>query len=124
MKEIKIQIGGRQLPLIFNMAAWAEIEEKVCPIQELGDRLAGSERVRTVNKVAAIMVRAGGAAGVADVTEEWMLKNARPRQMQEMSVKIMDAISAGMEMEASEDDERGEVDVTLREINKKKGPED
>ena len=123
MREISITIGGRHLPLIFNMAAWAEIEEKVCPIQELGDRLAGSERVRTVNRVAAIMVRAGGA-GTADVTEEWMLKNARPRQMQEMSVKIMDAISAGMEMEASEDDERGEVDVTLREINKKKGPED
>ena len=121
MREISITIGGRQLPLIFNMAAWAEIEEKACPIQELGDRLAGSERVRIVNRVAAIMVRAGGAA---DVTEEWMLKNARPRQMQEMSVKIMDAISAGMEMEASEDDERGEVDVTLREINKKKGPED
>ena len=120
MKDIKIEIGGRQLPLVFNMLAWAEIEEKVGPIQELGESLAGKNRVRTVNKVAAILARAGGAA---DVTDEWMMQNARPRQMQEMSVTIMDAITAGMDMEASEEDDGGEVDVTLREINKKKGPE-
>ena len=45
MKEITIEIGGRQLPLVFNMLAWAEIEENISPIAELSTVLTGPKAV-------------------------------------------------------------------------------
>ena len=120
MKTVTIEIGGRQLPLVFDMAAWCEIDERVGAVQDLGELLSGPGSVRIVNRVAAILARSGGAE---DVTEEWILKHASPRQLGEMSMKVTEAISVGFGMEAKEGEAGGEVDVTLQEINKKKEPE-
>lgn len=120
MKEITIEIGGRTLPLVFNMLAWAEIEENISPIADLSAALSGPKAVRIVNRLISILARAGGAD---DVTEKWVLANAKPTQLREMTEDVMAAISAGMGMESTEQDEGGEVDVTLKEINKKKEPE-
>ena len=117
MKTVTIEIGGRQLPLVFDMAAWCEIDERVGAVQDLGELLSGPGSVRIVNRVAAILARSGGAE---DVTEEWILKHASPRQLGEMSMKVTEAISVGFGMEAKEGEAGGEVDVTLQEINKKK----
>ncbi|MBO7669896.1 MAG: hypothetical protein J6S60_04835 [Oscillospiraceae bacterium] len=125
MKDVYLEVGGRQLPLAFDMAAWAEIEEQiVSPIQGLAEMLQGKTRVRVMCQLARILAEGGRRRYPEneEITEAWIMANARPGKFDLMITACMDAIAAGMESEAK-DDEHGEVDVVLRELNKKKEPE-
>ena len=125
MKAIEIEAGGRTLPLVFNMNSWGEIEEEIAPLQDVGGLLEGTKRVKTVLKLVRILANEGleCAGEKADVTEAWLGRTLNPRQMGDLSMKAMQAVTQGMQMEATEDEPGKEVDVTLQEINKKKEPE-
>lgn len=125
MKAIEIEAGGRTLPLVFNMNSWGEIEEEIAPLQDVGGLLEGKKRVKTVLKLVRILANEGlkCAGHKADLTEEGLGRTLNPRTMGELSMSVMKAVTAGMQMEATEDETGKEVDVTLQEINKKKEPE-
>lgn len=125
MKAIEIEAGGRTLPLIFNMISWGQIEEEIAPLQDIGELLEGTKRVKTVLKLIRILGNEGleCAGEKADLTEAWLGRTLNPRTMGDLSMKAMQAVTVGMKMEATDDEPGKEVDVTLQEINKKKEPE-
>lgn len=118
-KMQKITIGSTELPLLFNANAFGDIEENVCMIQELNEKMNGRERIRTLCKVIAILannaLRKEGKKD--DITHEWILDNMHPRRFPELQIAVMEAIGEGMYMETENTKE--ERDLVLEEIEKK-----
>lgn len=122
---VVIDAGGRSIPLVFDMISWGQMEEEIAPLQDISELLNGTSRVKTVLKLIRILGNEGLeiSGQKPDLTEKWLGRNMHPKAIGDLSVKAMDAVTAGMEMETSADDGKKEIDVTLQEINKKKEPE-
>ena len=113
MNGIKANIGGKEYTLRFTMQAWERLEDEVCLVDDLGDKLAGKGRIKAIMQVFAIL---------ADCDLEEIRKTALPVHMRPRTQAIWAAINDGMHMEAEHGEDR-EVDVTLEEIEKKEGQE-
>lgn len=112
MEKITAVVCGKEYTLRFDMESWEKIEDDVCMIDDLGEKLAGKGRIRAIAQVFAILAK-------ADFDEIW--KDAKPGEMRAMTKAIWAAINAGMHMETEKGSDR-EVDVTLEEIEKKEEP--
>ena len=120
MKQAKIEIGGREIPLTFKMPQFADMEEAIGNLSLIEDLLLkGKKRVRNTAAAIRIMGNAGlkEAEDKADLTDEWVLNNMQPRRIMEYQAAVMAAINAGMSMESTEEKER---DLVLEEIERKK----
>lgn len=116
------EILGHEIPLLFNVGVWGDIEEQVCTMNELEEYMTGKKRVSTVVKMVAIM---GNAALVEQgkkpvLTEQWLRKNMPPKTVTEAQMAIMEAITEGMTTETVQKDGE-EIDLVLAEIEKKPG---
>lgn len=116
------ELLGHEIPLIFTVGVWGDIEENVCTMNELEEFMTGKKRVSTVVKMVAIM---GNAALVEQgkkpvLTEQWLRKNMPPKTVTEAQMAIMEAITEGMTTETVQKDGE-EVDLVLAEIEKKPG---
>lgn len=111
MKGIKVNVGGKDYELRFTMAAWEQLEDEVCLVDDLGDKLAGRGRIKAILQVFSIL-------SGADLDE--IRKAASPSDMRPMMKAIWEAINGGMHMVAEHGEDK-EVDVTLEEIEKKEG---
>lgn len=112
MKDIKATVSGHEYTLRFSMATWEKIEDDVCPVDDLGDKLAGRGRIRAIIQVFAIL---------AGVDPDEIRNTAEPSDLRGMMQAIWKAINTGMKMTTQPGDDR-EVDVTLEEIEKKEEP--
>lgn len=116
-----VTIKGRKLPLRFDMGAWSEISEKVCPFSELENRLK-DEKTRIKTVIGLTMVMANSALEYlgqpADVTEAF-IRSASPRTLTELLTSVQLVIADSMQMELSEEKEQEERDLVLEEIQKK-----
>jgi hypothetical protein len=117
-----IKIGGREIPLLFEMPQYAELEEAVGILSDTPALfLKGKFRIKNV--AAAIRVMGNGGLEAAgerpDLTDEWVLKNMRPAWLRTYQIAILAAITAGMHMETQEEKER---DLVLEELERKKEP--
>ena len=113
MKNTSVALNGKEYILRFDMETWERLEEDVCLVDDLGDKLAGRGRITAIMQVFAILAR-------ADIQE--IRANARPVDMRKMTQAIWQAINDGMHMEAEHGEDR-EVDVTLEQIEKKEEPD-
>lgn len=114
------EILGREIPLLFNVGVWGDIEEQVCPMAELEDHMTGKKRIGTVIKMAVIM---GNAALVEQgkkpvLTEAWLKKNLPPKAITDAQMAIMEAISEAMMTENVQKEDQ-EIDLVLQELEKK-----
>lgn len=114
------EILGREIPLLFNVGVWGDIEEQVCPMAELEDHMTGKKRIATVIKMAVIM---GNAALLEQgkkpvLTEAWLKKNLPPKAITDAQMAIMEAISEAMMTENVQKEDQ-EVDLVLQELEKK-----
>jgi len=125
MKKHTITIGGRELVFRFDMLAWADIEENVGQLTEMQEVLQGRKRIRGLMNIVAALANAGERAEGREenVTVSWLNKMMHPAQFLDVEAAAMEAITDGMSMESEADDEE-EVDLTLREIQKKTGKGD
>lgn len=120
MKQAKIEIGGREIPLTFKMPQFADMEEAIGNLSLIEDLLLkGKKRVRNTAIAVRIMGNAGlkEAGGQPDLTDDWVLNQMQPRRIMEYQAAVMAAINAGMSMESTEEKER---DLVLEEIERKK----
>ena len=72
MNGIKANIGGKEYTLRFTMQAWERLEDEVCLVDDLGDKLAGKGRIKAIMQVFAIL---------ADCDLEEIRKTALPVHM-------------------------------------------
>ena len=118
MKNIPVKFkNGYELTLHFTMGIWERMENEICMIGDVGDRISqGKDRLRTSARIAALM------SDDAAVTEETIWANMEPRDVRALNQAIMEAVAENLAMETAQEDE-GEVhDVILEEIEAKKEP--
>ena len=116
------EIMGREIPLMFNVGIWGDIEEQICPMADLEEYMTGKRRISTVIRMAVLM---GNAALMEQgkkpvLTEAWLRKNLPPKAITDVQMAIMEAISESMMTENVQKEDK-EVDLVLQELEKKPG---
>lgn len=129
-KLATVDIKGRKIPLYFTLADVEAMTAEVGPVTEVQDALGKNFlSPQHVQRVIS-MIRILGNSGLIemgmepDLTDEWI---GRRMKMTDVSTDLMTRLmvafygAMGMETETAADRDRT-VDVTLREIEKKKEP--
>ena len=126
MKDIKIKIGERTIPLQFTMREFIQIEEAIGNLGEVKNLiLKGKERVRNIVTVIRITGNGGlkAAGEEPDLKEEWLLDNMDPHLIMGYQIAVLACLSKDSESEAAKEESEGkERDLVLEEINEKKDP--
>ena len=119
----RINVGGRELNLLFDIPAWEELEKNVCTLKELltgmrekkYDRLSCESAAETL-KIAAILAHSGGT----DADYDWLRAHCTPGQTIALRLAVLEAINDGMEFENKPE---GPRDLVLEELNAQKKTE-
>ena len=126
MKDIKIKIGEREIPLYFGMNQFIEIEEEVGNLGEVKELiLKGRNRLRNLISVLRILGNAGlkHAGEEPDLTDEWLKEKMDPHALMAYQIAVIACLSKeGESQAAAEENENKERDLVLEEINAKKDP--
>lgn len=129
---ISIKIGGRSIPLLFNLQAFFEMKENdlsLSNLRELFSKEAQQDKYFEVLAAVVTITRILGNQGLEmagqehDLTDIWLRKHLRPGQILPLKVAIAKEVDAGMSMETNERKENEERDLVLEEINQKKTSE-
>ena len=124
MQTRKIRISGRTFELLFNYAALSDLCDAIEGF-DLGEVLTYVKTPKFLPVLIAVLARAGEAAAgrTLDVDAAWFAAHMRPSPVSVMKIQVAvnEALADGMLMETEEED-TGEVDVTLEELKKKETP--
>ena len=125
LRNVRIYISEREIPLWYDMTAEIEIEEKLgIDATEAQDILNDARhKSRIVIRLIEIMGNRGltRAGEPADLSEKWITEHVIPRNMRTYTIGLRAAMTAGFFMETENPDEQGERDLGLEEIRKKNG---
>ena len=125
MKTRKIRIAGRNFALLFNYAALADLYDVIEEF-DLGQILTYVKTPKFLPVLLSALARAGEAeeGRTLDVDAAWFSAHMRPSPVSVMKIQVAvnDALADGMLME-TEEEEGGEVDVTLEALKKKETPD-
>lgn len=126
MDNVKVTIGGREIPLRFRMNQFMEIEEEIGALGKINELLlTGNKRIRNVMTCIRIMGNAGLAAAKQkpDLTNEWLIENMDQYKLAEYQLAVLDCMKKEDESQAkNEESEEKERDLVLEEIEQKKDP--
>lgn len=120
MKIIRVKFAKREFSLAFTMDALAAIEDMIPDfnIANLGEY---SRNPRTLCDMLYCLAQQGSVleGKTLDVDRAWMGSHLSPAPAQtaKIQIAVLNALAEGMKME-TEEEEQGEVDVTLEEIKK------
>lgn len=126
MNDVKLMIGGREIPLRFKMKEFKELEERLGNLGEIKEIIL-EENKRIENIIFIIMVLGNGGLKAAgekpDLTEEWLGDNMEPYQLATYQLAALACISKENDSQAkNEKNESEERDLVLEEIEAKKDP--
>lgn len=118
-----ITIGGRELTLVFDTAAWVELEATFGSLDRMYKRLAEDVLPMTTGlQLAAITATSGSCdrKKKESITFDWLVANASPKQARELGRMARNAVADGLETTESLFDEDAPSDAVLEEENAKK----
>lgn len=117
MEDIKVTVAGKELTMVFDVAAWCNVERTFGSLERMYQRLDKDVLpVCTGLQLAAIVAKSGKEA----VTYEWLVSNLRPDEVGAVTEAARHAVLRGMHMEEQLFDEADVIDVGLEEDAKKK----
>lgn len=126
MENVKINIGGREIPLRFKMPEFRDIEEAIGNLGQINELLMkGKNRIRNTITVIRICGNAGlkNAGEKADLTDDWLADNMDPYALAEYQNAVFRVMSRENASQAQqEENENKERDLVLEEIEAKKDP--
>lgn len=126
MENVKVTIGGREIPLRFKMPEFEKIEEEIGYLGDIKELiLRGKKRVRNIIGVIRIMGNAGlkQAGQEADLTIEWLEENMDPHELMTYQLAVIACMEKEGKSQAQEEkNENTERDLVLEEIQAKKDP--
>ena len=126
IRNVSVNIGGRDIPLRYTMRVQLEIEEQLgMDFSEINDKLKGKKNTRIVISLIRLMGNAGlkNAGQAADLTDDWLIDHIKPGFTTTYRIAAMAAVTAGWFME-NEQEKPEEKDDILEEIRKKNGNTD
>lgn len=110
MKIYTVKLSGENVPLRFDMAAWERLEDELCLLDELADKLTQRGRIKALAQVLAIL-----SGKQADAIRAAM----KPADVRTLTQAAWLTINEGMKMDTTPDGEDQVIDLTLKEIEKK-----
>lgn len=126
---VTIQLGKREIPLVFTVLELRDMQKTVGPIMEIQEKLdkffENPEEIDTLGNMIVIMGNAGleEAGENPDLTLKKVLRGMKPHQINSMINSCMDALLEGMLTEngqrEKEEAEEGPVDEGLEMLTKK-----
>ena len=132
----KIILKGREIPLLYTVYEMKEIQEEIAPLgkfqyiisgQNPEDKddmsgYGGAEHLGAIAKLIRILGNAGleEAGDEPDLTDKKVLRSLKPGEMVDAINACVEALAEGMESEIPETKSDEPVDVTLKEMKKKK----
>ena len=126
MDNLKINIGGREIPLRFRMNQFIEIEEQIGNCGEFKELfMEGKQRVRNTVSAIRILGNAGlkAAGEAADLTDEWLLDNMDPHALLAYQAALIGCMSKATASETAKEEKKNKKrDLGLEEIEAKKDP--
>lgn len=126
MENIKVEIGGREIPLRFKMNQFIQIEEEVGNLGEVKELiLNGRQRLRNIVKIIRILGNGGlkHAGEKDDLTDEWLTEQMDPHAIMKYQIAVLACLTKESESQAAqEESEHKERDLVMEEINAKKDP--
>lgn len=134
-----ISIRGREIPLNYTVWEMKQVQKEIAPLNRVistvlgrnpddeNDKsgIGGVAQLEAATKLIVILGNAGleEAGEKADLTEKWIGRGLKPRELPAIINACMEALNEGMISEIPEEKKTGPVDVVLEEIEKKKDPE-
>lgn len=125
IRQVSVNIGGRDIPLRYTMRVQLQIEEELgMDFSEINDRIKGKKNTRMVIGLIRLMGNAGlkQAGQDPDLTDDWLIDHIKPGYTTSYRIAVMGAVTAGWFMESDQGEK--EQDDVLAEIRKKNGNTD
>ena len=121
-----ITIGERKIPLKFRMKQFIEAESEIGSMGNIEEKLnEATDRGKNLVALIRIMGNAGlkAAGEEADLTDDWLEEEMLPAYFTAYRIAVLAAVAWETHIENKTDDNEGERDLVLEEINKKKEQE-
>lgn len=122
MERIMISMGGRELPMAFDLRAWVEdVEPRFGSLTAMTARLGSQDKPVTAGVDLIVLTINAGLRREGEkekISREWVLDNLEPRDTAAAIRLAQMAVTASFANEVK-DDEGDDVDEVLAEIEKK-----
>lgn len=116
-------IGGRELHLVFDTAAWVDVEKAFGSIDRMYKRMEEDILPMTTGLMLTAFTATSGTCDrkkEESITFDWLVANASPVQVRQLNQMAREAVLRGMESKESLFEDDGPVDVGLEEEAAKK----
>ncbi len=122
--ENTMLIGGRELTLVFDTAAWVDVEKAFGSIDRMYKRMEEDVLPMTTGLMLTAFCATSGTCDRAkkgdDITFDWLVKHASPKEVRTLNHMAREAVLRGMETKETLFEDDGPVDVGLEEEAAKK----
>ena len=118
---VKVTIGGKELNLVLNTEAMAQLADKYGDIDGVADRLNNasySEQIRIIPELIALLASQGEAIKESGevITPQFVSRNTLPRDIKALTDSFLRACAIGLNITI--DTEDGDTDEVLAAIQK------
>lgn len=118
---VKVTIGGKELDLVLNTEAMAQLADKYGDIDGVADRLNNasySEQIRIIPELIALLASQGEAIKDSGevITPQFISRNTLPRDIKTLTDSFLRACAIGLNITI--DTEDGDTDEVLAAIQK------
>ena len=118
---VKVTIGGKELDLVLNTEAMAQLADKYGDIDGIADKLNNatySEQIRLVPELIALLASQGEAIKESGevITPQFVTRHTLPRDIQTLTNAFLQACAIGLNIKI--DVESGDTDEVLAAIQK------
>ena len=123
MEDIKVKVADRELTMVFDVAAWCDVERTFGSLERMYQRLDKDVLPTCTGLQLAAIVATSGTCDRAKkeaVSYEWLMQHLKPVDVGGVIEAARKAVLRGMHMDESLFDEADAVDVGLMEDAKKK----
>lgn len=118
---VKVTIGGKELDLVLNTEAMAQLADKYGDIDGVAERLDNasySEQIRIIPELIALLASQGEAIKESGevITPQFVSRNTLPRDIKALTDSFLRACAIGLNITI--DTEDGDTDEVLAAIQK------
>lgn len=121
--EDTMLIGGRELKLVFDTAAWVDVEKAFGSLDRMYKRMEEDILPMTTGLMLTAFCATSGTCDRAKkeaITFDWLVQHASPKEVRILNRMAREAVLRGMETTESLFEDDGPVDAMLEEEAAKK----
>lgn len=121
--DTTMTIGGKELHLVFDTAAWVDVEKAFGSIDRMYKRMEEDVLPMTTGLMLTAFCATSGTCDrqkKESISFDWLVRHASPEQVRTLNQMARNAVLKGMESHESLFEDDGPVDVGLEEETAKK----